>query len=77
VAEWLPRSTSLSGSWSSTISPTGDSQYMGGAATEGEPGALLRGGSFLSQAGAGPLAINGYNVTPSAKGFGIGFRCVR
>jgi formylglycine-generating enzyme required for sulfatase activity len=77
VADWLPRSTSLSGSWGATISPTGDHQFLGGAATEGEPGALLRGGSFLSQAGAGPLAINGYNVTPSVQGFGIGFRCVR
>jgi hypothetical protein len=77
VADWLPRSTSLSGSWAATISPTGDYQFMGGAATDGEPGALLRGGSFLSQAGAGPLSINGYNVTPSTQGFGVGFRCVR
>jgi formylglycine-generating enzyme required for sulfatase activity len=77
VADWLPRSTSLAGSWSPTISATGDYQFLGGAATEGEPGALLRGGSFLSQAGAGPLSINGYNVTPSTQGFGVGFRCVR
>lgn len=77
VADWLPRSTSLSGAWGATISPTGDYQFLGGAATEGEPGALLRGGSFLSQAGAGPLTINGYNVTPSVQGFGAGFRCVR
>ena len=77
VADWLPRSTSLSGAWGSVVSPTGDLQTVGGAATTGEPGALLRGGSFLSQALAGPLAINGYNVTPSTVGFGIGFRCTR
>ena len=77
VADWLPRSDSVSGTWSAGVSPTGDLQYLAGAATTGEPGALLRGGSFLSGALAGPLAINGYNVTPSSVGFGIGFRCTR
>jgi formylglycine-generating enzyme required for sulfatase activity len=77
VADWLPRSTSLSGAWSILISPTGDGQTLGGAATDGEPGALLRGGGFLHQTAAGPLTVNAYNVTPSTFGTPVGFRCAR
>jgi formylglycine-generating enzyme required for sulfatase activity len=43
VADWVPRST-VCGSWSPGVSPTGDIQCVAGADTTGEPGALLRGG---------------------------------
>jgi formylglycine-generating enzyme required for sulfatase activity len=43
VADWVPRSTAC-GSWSGSS----DSQCLAGAATSGEPGALFRGGGFLS-----------------------------
>src|SRR5262249_46826980 len=57
VADWVPRSTAC-GAWSAGVSPTGDEQCLAGAATTGEPGALLRGGFFLgSGAGAGPRAV--------------------
>ena len=45
--------------WSAGVSPTGDSQCLAGAATTGEPGALLRGGFFNSGALAGPLMVDG------------------
>jgi hypothetical protein len=77
VAEWVPKSDSLAGSWHPVFSPTGDSQSLVGAATSGEPGAITRGGGFLSQASAGPLAVNAYNVTPTNAGYPQGFRCVR
>jgi Sulfatase-modifying factor enzyme 1 len=55
VADWVPRSNAC-GSWGA-VSPTGDHQCLAGAATTGEPGALLRGGYFGSGANAGPLAV--------------------
>jgi Sulfatase-modifying factor enzyme 1 len=76
VADWMPRSRSTTGSWSAGVSPTGDLQFLAGAATEGEPGALLRGGLFVSGADAGPLEVDGFNP-PSFVFNGIGFRCVR
>lgn len=75
VADWVPRSASCS-SWSSSVSPTGDSQCLLGAATTGEPGALIRGNSFESKASAGPLAIQGL-ARPSNGGKDAGFRCAR
>ena len=77
VADWVPRSTAC-GTWSGGVSPTGDDQCLGGAATTGEPGALLRGGSFLFSNGsfAGPLSVNGLYVPSRAFDF-IGFRCAR
>ena len=75
VEDWVPRS-SAHGSWGAGISPTGDYQYFAGAATSGEPGALLRGGSFSSGALAGPLTVFG-DHSPSALGANIGVRCAR
>ncbi len=77
VAEWVPRSPSAvtCGSWSS-VSLTGDSQCLAGAATTGEPGALLRGGSFGYGSSAGPLAIFG-TEPPSTSYMTIGARCAR
>ncbi len=65
VADWVPRSTAC-GTWSAGVSPTGDLQCLAGAATSGEPGALLRGGSFSSGADAGPLNVNGNNEPSNA-----------
>ncbi len=53
VADWVPRSTAC-GTWSAGVSPTGDYQCLAGAATTGEPGALLRGGDFLFDGGPLP-----------------------
>ena len=58
------------------MSPTGDDQCLAGAAATGEPGALLRGGSFFSGALAGPLAVLGTNPV-SGPNIAIGFRCAR
>jgi len=80
VADWVPRSTGC-GTWSPGVSPTADDQCLAGADTEGEPGALLRGGDwgvFSAGGSAGPMAIFGF-VEPSTKPFSIvfGFRCAR
>jgi len=74
VADWMPRSTAC-GTWGAGISPTGDDQCLAGAATTGEPGALLRGGYFTGS-NAGPLGVNG-SSSPSFSNSGIGFRCAR
>jgi formylglycine-generating enzyme required for sulfatase activity len=71
VADWVPRSTTC-GSWSGS----GDSQCLAGAATTGEPGALVRGGSAGSGLSAGPLAVDGRGQ-PSTAYDGFGFRCAR
>ena len=76
VAEWMPRSTSNSGTWSAGVSPTGDIQNLAGAATDGEPGALLRGGFYGSAEDAGPLAVRG-EFEPSFASYAFGFRCAR
>jgi hypothetical protein len=75
VAEWLPRSTAC-GEWSPGVSPTGDAQCLAGAAETDEPGALVRGGSYDSEAGAGPLAVVG-NSSPSMGLEFFGLRCAR
>ena len=77
VADWVPRATAC-GTWDPGVSPTGDNQCLGGAATTGEPGALLRGGSFSFGlgAGAGPLSVRGLDG-PSKADELIGFRCAR
>jgi formylglycine-generating enzyme required for sulfatase activity len=75
VADWVPQST-VCGTWSAGVSPTGDDQCLAGAATTGEPGALLRGGNFNFGSLAGPLAVVGL-FPPSIVGSGIGFRCAR
>lgn len=76
TADWVPRSTTC-GSWKVTLNPTGDYQCLAGAATSGEPGALVRGGYWGDGAfGAGPLAVNG-SFPPSDTDVRIGFRCAR
>jgi len=75
VADWVPPSTGC-GTWSTGVSPTLDAQCLAGAATTGEPGALLRGGSFDYGSFAGPLTVGG-GVVPSLALGGIGFRCAR
>jgi formylglycine-generating enzyme required for sulfatase activity len=77
AADWLPRSTT-SGSWSFA---SDDYQFIGGAATSGEPGVLIRGGGFLDRtvnggSGAGPLAIDGF-YSPFSQDADVGFRCAR
>jgi len=74
VADWVPRSTGC-GTWSVGVSPTADFQCLAGAATTGEPGALLRGGAFRGVSNAGPLGVD--DRSPSSGDFGIGFRCAR
>ena len=74
MADWVPRSTAC-GTWGAGVSPTGDDQCLAGAATTGEPGALLRGGDFSNGTGAGPLAVGNYQ--PSLSGYDVGFRCAR
>jgi len=75
VAEWVPRSTGA-GTWGVGTSPTGDYQGLVGAATSGEPGALLRGGNFTNGPSAGPFDIDG-SGSPSLSAIFIGFRCAR
>ncbi len=77
VADWVPLSTSC-GTWAATVSPTDDRQCLAGAATTGEPGALLRGGNFFIGQGTstGPLAVDG-RLRPSSTGLNNGFRCAR
>ncbi len=75
VADWVPHATTCA-SWSPGVSPTGDDQCLAGAATTGEPAALLRGGGFFSRSLAGPLAILATNPL-SNPNVTIGFRCAR
>lgn len=75
AADWVPRSTTC-GTWGAGVSPTGDDQCLAGAATTGEPGALLRGGYFSFGTNAGPLSVLG-SVVPSNVDSGLGFRCAR
>ena len=75
VAEWVPRSSAV-GSWSATVSPTGDFQGWSGAASGSEPGVLMRGGEYISGTATGPFAINGGNK-PSDSFDAVGFRCAR
>lgn len=71
VADWVPHSTTC-GSWSGSS----DYQCLAGAATTGEPGALIRGGGFNFGSLAGPFTVNGNN-SPSNSNNNIGFRCAR
>ena len=75
VADWVPRST-VCGTWSAGVTPTGDYQCLGGAETTGEPGALLRGGNFHDGSSSGPLSILG-KFEPSFAFDGFGLRCAR
>jgi formylglycine-generating enzyme required for sulfatase activity len=75
VADWVPRSTTC-GTWTAEVIPTADFQCLAGAATNEEPGALRRGGSFIGEAEAGPFAVEGGNGPSSADDIG-GVRCAR
>ncbi len=71
VADWLPKAFGC-GSWNAGISPTLDQQCLSG---DGEPFAVMRGGYNLSEASAGPLAINTFGTALSLSV--VGFRCAR
>jgi len=73
VADWMPRAT-CTASW-----PAGygsDFQAICGAATDGGPGALLRGGYWANVTIAGRFAVWA-GVQPSTSGEIIGFRGAR
>lgn len=73
VADWAPLSTTCT-NWG-TFSD--DVMCLAGANTNSPgPGALLRGGSYLSGATAGPLTVIA-TVAPSRSEDLIGFRCAR
>ncbi|HYD48397.1 MAG TPA: SUMF1/EgtB/PvdO family nonheme iron enzyme [Terriglobales bacterium] len=72
VADWTPRATGCA-SWGGSA----DLQCLSGAATSGEPAALLRGGSFTNGANAGPLTTMGLSSPSLSGNDGIGFRCAR
>ncbi len=73
VADWVPLSTACPG-WASF---SGDVMCLAGAnTTKAAPGALLRGGSFLDGATAGPFAISGA-FDPTRAEDSVGFRCAR
>jgi hypothetical protein len=79
VADWMPRSDGC-GIWSVGISPTIDLQCLAGAETDGEPGALLRGGDFSTEAGTGPFTIDATAIPSLSDPFvhdSFGFRCTR
>jgi len=74
VADWVPAPTSCPG-WASF---SDDDMCLSGASTSSNfPGALTRGGAFVSLGGskAGPLAVHPFAPFHSS-GF-IGFRCAR
>jgi formylglycine-generating enzyme required for sulfatase activity len=76
VADWSPRATAC-GTWPASVSPApSDQQCLAGAATTGEPAALVRGGNFASGTASGPLAVAAV-FGPSASNTGVGFRCAR
>jgi formylglycine-generating enzyme required for sulfatase activity len=75
VADWVARSTAC-GMWSVGVSSTSDSQCLSGAATTGEPAALLRGGSFTAGSNAGPLSVDA-DLGLSLTSANLGFRCTR
>ncbi|HVN85319.1 MAG TPA: SUMF1/EgtB/PvdO family nonheme iron enzyme [Candidatus Binatia bacterium] len=74
VGDWVPLSTTC-GSWPGRD----DAQCFAGAATTGEPGALIRGGNYNDESNAGPLAIGGVNPPSFSyySGGSVGFRCAR
>ena len=72
VAEWVPRSTAC-GSWGLF---SDDFQCLAGAQITGAPGALIRGGDFVSGTVAGVFAVSGGSSPSFANDF-IGFRAAR
>lgn len=78
VADWVPRSQvdEECGTWSA-VSPTGDLQCLLGAATAGDPGALMRGGAWNHGTSAGPLFVMGAGSPAEDTRNNGGFRCAR
>jgi Sulfatase-modifying factor enzyme 1 len=76
VADWIPRSAAPCGTWSASVSPTGDDQCLVQAATTGEPGGLIRSSSYANGADGGPLTVYGA-FGPSSWFPYVGFRCAR
>jgi hypothetical protein len=73
VADWVPLSASCL-TWGGF---SNDDMCLAGANENPHgPGALLRGGNFISGPLAGPLAVEG-GSEPSFTAAGFGFRCVR
>ena len=73
IADWGPLSDAC-GSW-----PAGygdDFQCLAGANTTGAPGALLRGGAWFMDTGAGPFAVDG-SSSPTSSFNSTGFRGAR
>jgi formylglycine-generating enzyme required for sulfatase activity len=72
VADWLPATTTCPG-WASF---SNDQMCLAGASTTRNfPGAVVRGGWFVSGPGAGPLAVTEFPPFRTT-GF-VGFRCAR
>ena len=72
VADWVPPSSACGG-WGAF---SDDVQCLAGAATDGPPGPLIRGGDFINGASAGPFAVDGSKV-PSSSRDDFGFRGAR
>jgi formylglycine-generating enzyme required for sulfatase activity len=72
VADWQQRST-CTGSWGTF---SNDLQGLCGAATDGLPGALARGGSFVNGTFAGVFAVHA-GFGPSLSDSSLGFRGAR
>ena len=73
VADWVPLSTACP-SWGGF---SNDFMCLSGASTTANsPGALLRGGFFVSGPTAGPLGVSA-GSGPSGSGSLVGFRCAR
>jgi hypothetical protein len=76
VADWVPRSTTCVGDgWFASLGVL-DYQCLAGAATDGVPGALLRGGDFTNASGVGAYAVTGLEPPTLAQG-NVGFRAAR
>lgn len=78
TADWAPQSNvGCAGTWGVAASPTGDSQCYVGAATQGEPGGMLRGGDTQFDFGdnAGALSVRPRSL--SIGEINLGFRCAR
>ena len=77
VADWVPRSTTcVPNGWALSPFSLADSQCLAGAATDGLPGTLLRGGDFNGIGEAGVYAVTGLNPPTLAQG-NVGFRAAR
>jgi formylglycine-generating enzyme required for sulfatase activity len=72
VADWTPLSTACV----TDLFGTGDLNCLAGASTTAGPGALRRGGHWVSGADAGVFAVSG-TLDPSGAVIDVGFRCAR